>query len=157
MNKTTKKCLIILAISIILMISLFIYQNNNVKEFYLVCKYNGNTPDYFETMKFKYVDNELVGFYRNEEVLKVDETTYESYKKQIKDLKDDISSQTNEYFQYEYNEENNKFTINTYIDVKMLNNFFDNYLSNKNIKSNSTSDNIKNILESDTYICSITK
>ena len=142
---------------IVLIIVLLVIRYNTISESYLVCTSN-ITENYHEELTFRYdIYNKLYSYNRVEEVHDVDEETLNNNYILFMNEYDRIKEELNDNFKYEVNKESNKVVVKTYITVSTYPNFFNSYINNEKITSNTRLTDVKSFLESNNYKCSVTR
>lgn len=149
-----KMALIIIAIFIFIGILSFLYQKNNHEETWIVCENNSEEySNYKEIIKYRFLKKDLYGFYREEVVSSYNQEDLEDRYQYFKDIQSELDLSSD--LSYEVEKKNLDVEVKTYIGVKNLPLFFDNYMQANSLKSTSTKDEIKKYYEDNKYACKV--
>ncbi|HOB25706.1 MAG TPA: hypothetical protein PKG93_00970 [Bacilli bacterium] len=160
-NKEFDKKIVISSIMIVVFVVIVLVsvsmRSSSYVESWLVCDYPDSYNNYSETLKFRYVEGTLYGYYRYEKFTTTDEDSKQEEITYFQTEVDKVSSNLNDNFIYKVNEVDDGVEINTYIGVSVYPTFFNSYLSSKNITANDDINTIKSNLEGSSYTCTITR
>ena len=160
MKKKEKKdytVYIILGIVVLVLFALLIRMKSSTGDL-LICK-KDITAEYHEELRFRYdITNELYSYNRVEHVHGMSEQSlqdnYNYFNEQYEELKENL----NENFKYNIErQEDGSILVTTYINVKVYSSFFNDYINNESIKSNTPIKNVKEFLVGNGYECNIEK
>ena len=138
---------------IVFLIFGILYRRSSYTEIWLVCEYPNIYETYEETLKFRYKENKLYGYYREEIFYRDNESDLEEQYKYFSDIADDL--EMNDNFSYDILKSNGSVSVKTYIGVSVLPQFFNNYMKDKEITNENTLEEIKENLESSNYSCKV--
>lgn len=146
-------CLILIALFIGIIVLNKMYRQANAKEIWLICDNMNEYNGYSEKLKFRYKDEDLYGYYREEKFEPKDDimrqNTIDYYNTTVKtlDLDDD--------FDYTLKEKKENLQINTYIGVKKRAALFDKYISSFKITYKTKIEDVKSLIEQKNYECEV--
>lgn len=151
----TKRIIVIIAIGFIFLgVVSIIYSNNHHKETWLVCaNETGKYKDYEETIKYRYMEKSLYGFYREEKIMEESPEDIEERYNYFKDIQDGLELSDN--LDYDIKKNEDSVEVKTYIGVSNMRSFFNTYIKSIPISASSTVDEVREYYESTGYKCEI--
>lgn len=118
---------------------------------WLVCTFNTTSDNYKEKMKFRYIDNEMYGFYREENFYRTNSESKNTIHETFNDLKENL--ELDSQLSYELTETDDNIRIDTYISVKTRKAIFDSFISDFKITYESDIKEVKNNIEAKNFKC----
>lgn len=155
MDYDTKRIIIIIAIGFMFLGAVsIIYSHNHHKETWLVCaNKTGKHKNYEETIKYRYVDKTLYGFYREEKIMEESAEDIEERYNYFKEIQDELELSSN--LDYDIKKNTDSVEVKTYIGVSNMRSFFNTYIESTPINSSSTVDDVREYYESEGYVCEL--
>lgn len=147
---------IIIVIFIVLIIGLFIgnkiYDDNDYLSLVLVCELDSKYTNYDETLEFNFVSDTLYEYTRYETMRATEKVKISEIEKLFDDQLKELKPHFSDYFNYEIQKGDNAVNVKTYIKTIFNEDFYNSYISEKEINMNSSIDEIENRLK-DEYTC----
>lgn len=131
----------------------YLYRRSSYTEAWLICEYPENYRNYTETLKFRYVEERLYGYYREEHFIATDTSDLEERYEYFSDIADDLY--ITDDFSYEVEKGEDEVIVNTYIGVFNEEEIFNNYMESMEMTNDSNLEEIENKLEEQDYTCHI--
>lgn len=155
--KQTKKSVtapIIIVIAIFTIIILASYmKSQEYTEEWLICKYPSNYENYKETLKFRFYQNVMMGYYREEVFEAEDEEELEEQYNYFLDIKEGLHEDKD--FSYDVTKEDLSITVKTFIDTLDNAEFFDSYIDDLDLNAADELDMVRTELNGINYKCEI--
>lgn len=150
-----KKAAFIVSIGVIILIILnMIYDVKTASETWLVCSNEQHKySNYQEVVKYRFIDDELYGFYRDEIITAENQESFDSLYKTFKETCDSLDQ--NKDLSYVIKAEGLELTANTYIGVLNIPNFFDGYIQSTPLTHESDLKTIEEYYTNEKYSCEI--
>lgn len=150
-----KKAAFIVSIGVIILIILnMIYDVKTASETWLVCSNEQHKySNYQEVVKYRFIDDELYGFYRDEIITAEDQESFDGLYKTFKETRDSLDQ--NKDLSYVIKTEGLELTANTYIGVLNIPNFFDGYIQSTPLTHESDLKTIEEYYTNEKYSCEI--
>lgn len=147
-----------LAIIILLGFAFFVifgilYRRSQYTETWYICTFPSAYDSYTETLKFRYKEDTLYGYYREETFLRDNDKDLEERYNYFKQIAEDLK--TDKDFTYTVEKKDDRVNVNTYINVVSLPDFFENYIESFSIKRDDSIKNIEEKLKKSNYSCKI--
>ena len=143
------KAIIIVLVAIVFVAGIILYDQLTTKDHYLTCTFENET--YQEKMVFKFYDQVLIEFFRDEYALTTpsdEEELYNKYMEKGKELEKD------NYFQYTVSKEKNMINAHTYIYLPMRSEIFNEFFPDEyEIRRSSSMDHLQETFEGKEYKC----
>ncbi|MDE5630587.1 MAG: hypothetical protein K2G03_01910 [Bacilli bacterium] len=155
MDYDTKRIIVIIAIGFIFLGAVsIIYSHNHHKETWLVCiNETEKYQDYEETIKYRYVDATLYGFYREEKIMENSPEDIEERYNYFKEIQDGLELSSN--LDYDIKKNDDSVEVKTYIGVSSMRSFFNSYIKSIPVSSSSSIDEVKDYYVKEGYKCEI--
>lgn len=131
----------------------YLYRRSSYTEAWLICEYPENYRNYTETLKFRYVEERLYGYYREEHFIATDTSDLEERYEYFSDIADDLY--ITDDFSYEVEKGEDEVIVNTYIGVFNEEEIFNNYMASMEMTNDSNLEEIESKLEEQDYTCHI--
>lgn len=131
----------------------YLYRRSSYTEAWLICEYPENYRNYTETLKFRYVEERLYGYYREEHFIATDTSDLEERYEYFSDIADDLY--ITDDFSYEVEKGEDEVIVNTYIGVFNEEEIFNNYMESMEMTNDSNLEEIENKLKEQDYTCHI--
>ena len=131
----------------------YLYRRTTYTEAWLICEYPENYRNYTETLKFRYVEERLYGYYREEHFIATDTSDLEERYEYFSDIADDLY--ITDDFSYEVEKGEDEVIVNTYIGVFNEEEIFNKYMESMEMTNDSNLEEIENKLEEQDYTCHI--
>lgn len=148
--------IILVVIFIFIVIISVSYRNSTYTQTWLVCD-KDVTEDYNEVLKFRFDSlNNLYGYYREVTITGDSNMLKENYDYFNKD-KSKYESYLNDNFTYEVILNDDNLVVKNYIGVSVYAELFTKYFDKQGIKADSKLDDIKTILENNSYNCNVSR
>lgn len=155
MDYDTKRIIVIIAIGFMFLGAVsIIYSHNHHKETWLVCaNETGKYEDYEETIKYRYVNKTLYGFYREEKIMEESSEDIEERYNYFKEIQDRLELSSN--LAYDIKKNADSVEVKTYIGVNSMRSFFNTYIKSIPINSSTPVDEVKDYYEQEGYKCEL--
>ena len=130
-----------------------LYRKSQYTETWYICTFPSTYETYTETLKFRFKENSLYGYYREEQFFRDTEEELEERYQYFKEIENTLEMDEN--FSYSIKKLKDHVKVNTYINVKNAADFFENYMDSFSIKSTDTLASIEEKLKKSNYSCKI--
>lgn len=155
-----KKKSVILPIAIVIGVVIFIiigssYEAAKYEEDWLICDYPDKYNNYSEKLKFRFYQDILIGYYREETIENEDEEDLEKNYNYFLDIESDLEE--NDNFSYDVSKDESTILVKTFIDVLDEETFFDSYMTDLDINYDDDLNSVRNELVERDYSCHIVK
>ena len=155
-NKKSPKTAIILTIviGIGVIIASIVYNRVNSIEEWLVCNYTGDIVGYEETIKFRFMYDQMYGYYEERNILTPSEQDRDSLLKEMNDFGKDF--QKSEELEYTVTNEGLRVKSKLYLKTIAYTDFFNEYFQESNITVSSKINEVEAVFK-DNYKCKRTR
>ena len=155
-NKKSPKTAIIITIiiGIVLIVGSIVYNRVTSIEEWVVCKYNGPLEGYEETIKFRYMFDQMYGYYEERTINTTNPDEKEEVIKSMNDFGKDFEK--SDELEYTVTSDGLKVSSKLYMQTLSYYEFINEYFSDINISVNSKPNDIVNAFK-ENYKCKRTR
>lgn len=150
-----KKATFVICVGVIILVILnMVYDSNHYTDTWLVCNNKqGKYSNYKEVVKYRFQDDELYGFYREEVITAENQETLDNVYKTFKETRDSLDQ--NDDLSYVIETKGLELKAHTYIGVLHIPNFFDGYIQSTPLTHSSDIKTVEEYYDKEGYECEI--